>query len=97
MSTCLTGIPALTFGFEIMTLREIVEKYLAVAGGFGFLAALSEFGMEQHEVERVFGALDEDYHTSRFLHFSQVSGTPYSINGFDQTHISIDADVESVL
>jgi hypothetical protein len=80
-----------------MTLREIVEKYLAVAGGFGFLAPLSEFGLEKGIVERIFGAFDEDYHISRYFHFSQVSGTAYSINGFDQTHITIDAEIESVL
>jgi hypothetical protein len=80
-----------------MTLREIVEKYLAVAGGFGFLAPLSEFGLEKGAVERIFGAFDEDYHISRYFHFSQVSGTAYSINGFDQTHITIDAEIESVL
>ena len=80
-----------------MTLREIVEKYLAIAGGFVFLAPLADFGMERGEVERVFGALDEDYHISRFFHFSQVSGPAYSINGFEQTHISIDEEIQSIL
>ena len=80
-----------------MTLRQIVEKYLAVAGGFGYLAALADFGLDRSEAERVFGAFDEDYHISRYLHFSQVSGPAYSINGFDQTHVTIDAEIESVL
>jgi hypothetical protein len=80
-----------------MTLREIVEKYLAIAGGFAFLAPLADFGMQPSEVERVFGALDEDYHISRYFHFSQVSGTSYTINGFEQTHISIDEEIQSVL
>jgi hypothetical protein len=80
-----------------MTLREIVEKYLALAGGFGFLAALSDFGLDRGQVERVFSSFDEDYHISRYLHFSQVSGIAYAINGFDQTHITIDAEIESVL
>ena len=80
-----------------ISLRGIVEKYLAVAGGFGFLAPLSEFGLDRGAVERIFSAFDEDYHISRYLHFSQVSGTAYSINGFEQTHISIDAEIESVL
>jgi hypothetical protein len=65
-----------------MTLKEIVEKYLAIAGGFAFLAPLADFGLERKEVERIFGAFDEDYHISRYLHFSQVSGTAYKINGF---------------
>ena len=80
-----------------MTLKEIVEKYLAIAGGFTFLAPLSDFGLERGEVERIFGALDEDYHISRFFHFSQVSGLAYKINGFDQTHVSIDEEVQTIL
>jgi hypothetical protein len=80
-----------------MTLHQIVDKYLAIAGGFAFLAPLADFGMEKSEVERVFGALDEDYHISRYFHFSQVSGPAYSINGFDQTHLSIDEDIRSIL
>jgi hypothetical protein len=80
-----------------MTLREIVEKYLALAGGFGFLAPLADFGLDRPEIERTFSAFDEDYHISRFLHFSQVSGPAYTINGFEQTHITIDSEIESVL
>jgi hypothetical protein len=53
--------------------------------------------MEKSEVERIFGAFDEDYHISRYFNFSQVSGPSYSINGFDQTHISIDEEIQSVL
>lgn len=80
-----------------MTLHEIVDKYLAVAGGFAFLAPLADFGMNRGEAERIFSALDEDYHISRYFHFSQVSGPAYNINGFEQTHISIDEDIQSVL
>jgi hypothetical protein len=80
-----------------MTLREIVEKYLAVAGGFGFLAALADFGLDRAAAERVFSIFDEDYHISRYLHFSQVTGPAYTINGFDQTHLTIDSEIESVL
>jgi hypothetical protein len=80
-----------------MTLSQIVEKYLAIAGGFAFLAPLADFGMEKSEVERVFGALDDDYHISRYFHFSQVSGPAYLINGFEQTHISMDEEIQSVL
>jgi hypothetical protein len=80
-----------------MTLKEIVEKYLAIAGGFAFLASLADFGLERGETERIFGAFDEDYHISRYLHFSQVSGPPYKINGFEQTHISIDEEIQNIL
>ena len=80
-----------------MTLREIVDKYLAIAGGFAFLAALADFDLEKSEAERIFGAFDEDYHISRFMHFSQVSGPAYTINGFEQTHLSIDEEIQSIL
>jgi hypothetical protein len=80
-----------------MTLRQLVEKYLSIAGGFAFLAPLADFGLEKGEAERIFSAFDEDYHISRYLHFSQVSGPAYNINGFEQTHISIDEGVQSIL
>jgi len=80
-----------------MTLREIVEKYLAIAGGFTFLAPLVDFGLERGETARVFSAFDEDYHISRYLHFSQVSGPAYNINGFEQTHVSIDEEIQTIL
>jgi hypothetical protein len=80
-----------------MTLREIIEKYLAVAGGFGFPAALADFGLDRGEIERIFDVFDEDYHISRYLHFSQSTGPAYTINGFDQTHVAIDSEIESLL
>ena len=80
-----------------MTLRQIVEKYLAIAGGYAFLAPLADFGLSKSAAEGIFSAFDEDYHISRFMHFSQVSGSAYNINGFEQTHISIDADIQSIL
>jgi hypothetical protein len=80
-----------------MNLNEVVEKYLAIAGGYGFLAALADFGLDRAQTERLFGAFDEDYHISRYFHFSEVTGSAYRINGFDQTHVSIDADVQSIL
>ena len=96
-----TGIPARTSGFErrCLPLHQIVEKYLAIAGGFAFLASCFrvDFGLERSEVERIFGALDEDYHISRFFHFSQVSGPAYMINWFEQTHISIDEEIQTIL
>ena len=80
-----------------MTLKQIVEKYLAIAGGFAFLAPLADFGLPKDETERIFSAFDEDYHISRYMHFSQVSGPAYDINGFEQTHISIDEDIQTIL
>jgi hypothetical protein len=91
------GIPARTYGFNAMTLRELVEKYLEIAGGFSFLAPLADFGMERQQAERVFGTFDEDYHISRYIHFTQVSGTAYKINGFEQTHVSMDEEIQTIL
>jgi len=84
-------------GFNVMTLREIVEKYLAIAGGFSFLAPLERFGMKREEVERVFGSFDEDYHISRYIHFTQVSGPAFTVNGFEQTHVSMDEEIQTIL
>jgi hypothetical protein len=80
-----------------MNLRQIVEKYLAIGGGYGRAAALADFGLDRVQTERVFAAFDEDYHISRYFHFSRVSGTSYTINGFEHTHVSIDAEIREVL
>jgi hypothetical protein len=80
-----------------MNLREIVEKYLAIAGDYGRPAALADFGFDPAQTERIFAALDEDYHISRYFHFSRVFGAAYKINGFEHTHVSIDAEIQEVL
>ena len=80
-----------------MNLREIVEKYLAIAGGYGRPVALADFGFDRAQTERVFAAFDEDYHISRYFHFSRVSGAAYTINGFKHTHVSIDGEIQEVL
>jgi hypothetical protein len=81
----------------MLTLRELVDRYRALAGAFGRTIALSAFALDRAETERVFSAYDEDYHISRFFHFTQQRGTEYSINGIPATHVSIDADIESLL
>ncbi len=94
-----------------MQLREIVEKYKTLAGGYGQPVPLARFGLPRQETERIFSIFDEDYHISRFFHFSDqgpATGDPstasavpgveaYEINGFAHTHVSIDAEIESVL
>lgn len=80
-----------------MHLREIVEKYLALAGGFGKPAPLGGFGLAREQTERTFSIFDEDYHISRFFHFSEAAGPSYRINGFAQTHVSIDSEIQSIL
>jgi hypothetical protein len=83
-----------------MTLREVVERYRALAGGFGRPVPLSAFGLGREEAERLFSAFDEDYHISRFFHFtldptSQMETC--SINAFPQTHVSLDPEIETIL
>jgi hypothetical protein len=84
-------------GSEMMSLREVAEKYLAVAGGYGRAVALADIGLDRTQTEYIFGTFDEDYHISRYFHFSSATGTKYKINGFNHTHVSIDAEIQSVL
>jgi hypothetical protein len=83
------------------SLRDIVEKYRQLAGGFGRPLALAAFGLSPQETGRVFGIFDEDYHISRFFHFSleetASSTRSYRINGFPQSHVALDAEIESIL
>jgi hypothetical protein len=80
-----------------MELNELVQKYLGAAGGYGRSVAFTELGIPQEEVEKVFGLFDEDYNISRFFHFVCATGVNYQINGFPQTHVSIDSEIQSVL
>jgi hypothetical protein len=86
-----------------MNLREIVQKYRALARGFGQPAALKAFGLRQDETERVFSSYDEDYLISRFFHFTldpvaaKIPEQTYRINGFPQSHVSLDAKIEQIL
>lgn len=84
-----------------MELRDIITRYKQItAGKFGSPVALGDFGLSREEVERVFDVLDEDYHISRYFHFGdqRASGaTAFSINGFPQTHVSLDKDIEEIL
>jgi hypothetical protein len=81
----------------MMSLPELVKRYLALAGKFGVPVALSSFLLSTAETERVFSGYDEDYHISRFFHFTEESGAKYSIDGVPATHVSLDAEIESIL
>ena len=83
-----------------LTLGEVVERYRALAGGYGRPLALSAFGLVRDETERLFSDFDEDYHISRYFHFTLDPASPgdaYSINSFPQSHVSLDAEVEAIL
>ena len=80
-----------------MTLSELVNLYRSRAGDFGRPVALSAFSLSPAETERLFSAYDEDYHISRFFHFTEGSGQKFSVNGFPATHVSIDAEIQTIL
>jgi hypothetical protein len=83
---------------QFMDLREVIEKYKSLAAEFGQSVELARFGLSKEETEKLFGVFDEDYHISRFFHFTNVSGaSTYSINGFPQTYVSIDAAISEIL
>jgi hypothetical protein len=81
----------------MMPLPELVAKYRSLAGEFGQPAALSAFALTPAETERLFSGYDEDYHISRFFHFSEIGGEKFSINGVSTTHVSLDQEIETIL
>jgi hypothetical protein len=81
----------------MLTLRELVDRYTSLAGEYGKPVALSAFGLSPAEVERVFSSYDEDYHISRFFHFSEAEGAPHSISGAPVTHVALDSEIETIL
>jgi hypothetical protein len=81
----------------MMPLRELVNRYRSLAGEFGKPVPLAAFQLSDAETKRVFSAYDEDYHISRFFHFTQAEGSRFSINGIPATHVSLDAEIESIL
>ncbi len=80
-----------------MPLWELVRLYRFHAGDFGKPVALSAFGLTSAETERLFSGYDEDYHISRFFHFSDAGGTRFFISGEPVTHVALDAEIESIL
>lgn len=81
----------------MMPLSELVSRYRALAGEFGKPVALAAFGMGPQETVSLFSSYDEDYHISRFFHFTETGGTLYSINFVPATHVSIDAEIQTIL
>ena len=80
-----------------MPLRQLVDKYLALAGVFGAPVALTSFGLNAPELESLFSAYNEDYHISRFFRFSNSSGPTFLIDNERVTHIAIDSEITSIL
>lgn len=53
--------------------------------------------MSDEELTQLFNAFDEDYHISRYFHFSNSNGKLYRIGGEHATHLSIDATIQEIL
>jgi hypothetical protein len=81
----------------MMPLSDLVSRYRAVSGKYGLPVPLSAFQLGPAETERLFSGYDEDYHISRFFHFSEAAGEKFSINGIPATHVSLDSEIETIL
>jgi len=81
----------------MLSLKEVVERYNSYAQKSGEPVPLSAFQLAPDETARLFGMLDEDYHISRFLHFSRGAGQGYSIAGEPVTHVRIDPAISALL
>jgi hypothetical protein len=81
----------------MMSLQQLVANYRTLAKDFGQPVALSAFNLSVTETERLFSSYDEDYHISRFFHFSESTGARYNIDAVPATHVSIDPEIDSIL
>ena len=81
----------------MLSLREAVDRYLTVGGSFGRPVPLSSFALTPSDTQALFSMFDEDYHISRFLHFSRDEGKSFQISGEPVTHVTIDPDISSIL
>jgi hypothetical protein len=80
----------------MMSLQELYRVYATIAVKPGEPVPLSAFKLSKEDTEKLFSIFDEDYHISRFFHFSDVSAEKYSINGERATHVAIDAEISSI-
>jgi hypothetical protein len=81
----------------MMSLQELYRLYTTIAAKRGEPVPLSAFKLSKEETEKLFSIFDEDYHISRFFHFTETGGEKYSINGESATHVAIDAEMSSIL
>jgi hypothetical protein len=79
------------------SLQELYRRYTAIAAKPGEPIPLAAFEWSPGETEKTFSAFDEDYHISRFLHFSNSGGPTYEIDGQTVTHVAIDPEISSIL
>lgn len=82
---------------EMLSLKEVVDLYTSLAKQWGDPVSLAAFGLTPEETAKLFTSLDEDYHISRFVNFSQAEGPAYPISNNPATHVRIDAHIRSLL
>jgi hypothetical protein len=80
----------------MMGLQQLYRIYTSIAAKPGEPVPLSAFKFSKEETEKLFSIFDEDYHISRFFHFSDVSGEKYFIDGENATHVAIDGEISSI-
>jgi hypothetical protein len=81
----------------MMSLQELYRFYATIAAKPGEPVPLSAFKLPREETEKLFSIFDEDYHISRFFHFSEAGGEEYLIDGENVTHVAIDVEISSIL
>jgi len=81
----------------MLPLRQLVDRYRALAGDFGTPVPLTAFNLSRAETEQLFSSYDEDYHISRFFHFDDMDGMTFTINAEPVTHVALDAEIETIL
>ena len=80
----------------MLTLRELADRYDLLAHQSGEPVALSAFGLGDDETKNLFTAFDDDYHISRFFHFSNGEGKAYVIRGEPATHLFMDLAIRAL-
>ena len=81
----------------MMTLKMLIDRYNELASDAAAPVALVAFELPLTETEKLFSALDEDYHISRHLHFSRAEGQTYRVSGEEVTHVAIDSAISNLL
>lgn len=82
---------------SMLPLKKLVEHYLALSGAYGNAVPLTAFELTRDETERLFSSYDEDYHISRFFHFTEMDGMTFAVNGERVTHVALDPEIQSIL
>ena len=89
-----------------MNLKAVVEKYLAVTGGFGRPMPLAAFGLDRNQTEAMMAAWEEDYQLHRHLELvpadtagdeSPEKDARYVAGGIAYTHVVMRAAILTVI